>query len=240
MTKGTRSQVRELQLATSQPLGSLVTTAATAAFDIGLALFYSWKLTLVIICTVPVIVGVLGSLGATMQPHVKKQQEKLTEALKHVTGALHAIETVKCFNGQDHEIRMYNIAMEESSAWYMRMVRSNALQFAITSFMSSAMFIQGFYYGGMLVDKGEMTSGDVVTTFLAALGAFQSIAGILPQMIVLEKGRTAGATLRAVMTQIEKGPTVSRTRGPLGPDRCKGDIRLKNVGIHAWAYLRHS
>ena len=222
-------QIRELQLATAQPFGSLITAIATACFNIGLALIYSWKLTLVIIATVPVVALVLGFLGAAMQPHVKKQQEKLTEASKHVSGALNAIETIKCFNGQDSELRKYSTTMQESSGWYMRVVHSNALQFAIISFMASAMFVQGFYYGGVLVRKGEKSTGDVITTFLASLGAFQAIAGVLPQMIVLEKGRTAGATLRAVMAQIEQGPFASSSKGFAALNNCQGDIELKNV-----------
>lgn len=224
-----QSQIKELQLATSQPFGSLITTIATACFNIGLAIFYSWKLTLVILSTVPLIVVILGFLGATMQPNVKNQQEKLTEALKHVNNALGAIETVKCFNGQNSEKRKYGIALEAASAWYMRVVHSNALQFAFVSFIASAMFVQGFYYGGVLVRKGEKNAGDVVTTFVAALGAFQAISSIMPQMIVLEKGRTAGASLRAVMTQIEGGPIVSRVRGTSKLEVCEGNINLRNV-----------
>lgn len=192
-------------------------------------MFYSWKLTLVIVATIPLVTLILGSLGASMQPHVKKQQEKLSEALKHVNSALSYIETVKCFNGQDHEKSKYATAIQESSIWYMRVVNSNALQFAVTSFMASAMFVQGFYYGGVLVRNGEKNAGDVVTTFVAALGAFQAIASILPQMIVLEKGRTAGATLRAVINQIEGGPAASPVRGSSKLDSCKGSIELKNV-----------
>lgn len=230
------SQVRELQLATAQPFGSLIVTVTTAGFNVGLAMYFSWKLTLVIISTLPAIVAILGFLGKTMQPHVKKQQEKLTEALKYVTNALAAIETVKCFNGQEAEIRKYSKTIAEASAWYMRVVNSNAIQFGFTSFMASAMFVQGFYYGGVLIRKGEVNPGSVVTTFISALGAFQAISAILPQMIVLEKGRTAGATLRAVMTQIGRGPVINSTRGSVTMEKCKGDIKLENV-CSCWSYL---
>lgn len=207
----------------------MVTTIATACFNIGLALFYSWKLTLVIISTIPLITVVLGYLGAKMQPNVKKQQEKLTEANKCVNNAVSAIETVKCYNGQESVLENYSAVLVQATSWYLRVVNSNALQFAFTSFVASAMFVQGFYYGGVLVRSGEKNAGDIVTCFVAALGAFQAISGILPQMIVLEKGRTAGATLRAVMTQIEGGLSISRDRGYSKLDSCEGNISLKNV-----------
>lgn len=224
-----RRQVRELQLGTAQPLGSFVILIAEAVFNIGLAFYFSWKLTLVIVATTPLIALVVGFLGARMQEYVKKQQEQLTEALQRVTSALNAIETVKCFNGQDQELQKYTKTIDNAASWYYRVVNVNAQQFGFTTFMALAMFVQGFYYGGILVDDGQKHIGDVVTTFIAAIGAFNAVAGILPQMIVLEKGRTAGATLRAVMAYMTTDTTMSQAQGLREPDTCDGDIYFQNV-----------
>ncbi|GAB7355384.1 hypothetical protein MBLNU459_g5905t1 [Dothideomycetes sp. NU459] len=227
-----QAQIRELQLATAQPLGTLFVLIAEACFNIGLAFFYSWKLTLVIISTTPIVICIIAFLGARMQRYVKNQEDKLTETLQYVTSALNAIDTVKCFNGQEHELQKYVKTLAEAASWYYRVVNINAQQFGLTTFMASAMFVQGFYYGGVLVDAGEKNTGDVVTTFIAAIGAFNAIAGILPQMIVLEKGRTAGATLRAVVAQMATGQ--AKPRGPelqKEEDICDADINFKSVSF---------
>lgn len=164
-----------------------------------------------------------------MQDCVKEQQEILTQALQRVSSALKSIETVKCFNGQDHELQEYAKTIDQAASWYYRVVNINAQQFGFTTFMASAMFVQGFYYGGVLVSDGQKNAGDVITTSIAAIGAFSAIAGILPQMIVLEKGRTAGATLRAVMAHMLTGTTASLVRNLREPDTCDGDISFKNV-----------
>lgn len=201
-----------------------------AAASLGLALYTSWKLTLVIISTAPVIVLVIGYLGSSMQQSVTKQQEKLTEALKFVSNSINAIETVKCFNGQEHELSKYSSRLKEAASWYYRVVNVNAQQFAFMAFMTLAMFVQGFYYGGVQVDKHEKNTGDVVTTFFSAISAFQAISSVLPQMIVLQKGRTAGSTLRAIMAQMAKKPTALPSRQLLKPDRCNGNIQFQNAG----------
>lgn len=222
-------QIRDLQLATAQPFGELVTSAAGAAASLGLALYTSWKLTLVVISTAPVIVLVVGYLGSSMQQSVTKQQEKLTEALKFVSNAINAIETVKCFNGQEHELSKYSSRLKEAASWYYRVINVNAQQFGFVGFMTLAMFVQGFYYGGVQVDKHEKNTGDVVTTFFSAISAFQAISGILPQMIVLQKGRTAGSTLRAIMAQMAKDPNSLPSPSLSKPGRCDGNIEFRNA-----------
>lgn len=222
-------QIRDLQLSTAQPLGGLITSAADAMASLGLALYTSWKLTLVIISTAPVIVIIIGYLGASMQQSVRKQQEKLTEALKYVSNAINAIETVKCFNGQEHELGQYSSRLKEAAGWYYRVVNVNSQQFGLMSFFTLAMFVQGFYYGGVQVDNHEKNTGDVITTFFSAISAFQAISSILPQMIVLQKGRTAGSTLRAVMAQIARDSSASPPPELAKPSRCEGNIEFRNA-----------
>ncbi|KAI5254017.1 putative ABC transporter [Aureobasidium subglaciale] len=224
-------QIRDLQLATAQPFGGLITSTADAMASLGLALYTSWKLTLVIISTTPIIVLVIGYLSATMQQHVNKQQEKLTEALKYVGNAINAIETVKCFNGQEHELARYASRLKDAATWYYRVINVNAQQFGFMGFMTLAMFVQGFYYGGVQVDNHEKNTGDVITTFFSAISAFQAISSILPQMIVLEKGRTAGSTLRTVMATMAKKPDSTSPYELVRPEECKGHIEFRNVSF---------
>ncbi|THW48274.1 putative ABC transporter [Aureobasidium pullulans] len=226
-----QAQIRDLQLATAQPFGGLISSTADAMACLGLALYTSWKLTLVIVSTAPIITLIVGYLGASMQQYVIKQQEKLTEALKYVGNAINAIETVKCFNGQEHELAKYSARLKEAASWYYRVINVNAQQFGFMGFMTLAMFVQGFYYGGVQVDNGEKNTGDVITTFFSAMSAFQAIASILPQMIVLEKGRTAGSTLRAVMAQMEKKSGGPPSHELLKPDKCEGYIEFRNVSF---------
>jgi ATP-binding cassette subfamily B (MDR/TAP) protein 1 len=160
---------------------------------------------------------------------VRNQQDKLAEALKYVGNAINSIETVKCFNGQKHELDQYSSRLREVASWYYRVININAQLFGFMGFMTLAMFVQGFYYGGVQVDSGEKNTGDVVTTFYSAISAFQAITSILPQVIVLEKGRTAGSTLRAVMAQIVEKSDAPSPNELVTPDRCQGSVEFRNV-----------
>jgi ATP-binding cassette, subfamily B (MDR/TAP), member 1 len=101
--------------------------------------------------------------------------------------ALSAIETVKCFNGQAFELEQYKPVVMQAAKYYMKQALSKSLQIGFVRFITTAMFVQGFWYGSHLVSTGKTSAGDVLTTFWACLMATKAIEDILPHMIVLEK-----------------------------------------------------
>ena len=166
-----------------------------------------------------------------MQPSINAQVEELEQASKLASNAISAIDTVKCFNGQDFETWQYATAIKRAAQCYMVQARANALQIGFVRIVTLGMFVQGFWYGSHLVDIGEKDAGQILTAFWACLMATQTIEQILPQMIVLEKGRVAGATLKAVLTKIERGRTIMKMVGRKTPRYCDGEIDIRNVSI---------
>ncbi|KAF2721834.1 putative ABC transporter [Polychaeton citri CBS 116435] len=226
-----QAQIRDLQLATSQPLGTLVTLSSTAVLSLVQSFALSWKLTLVTLASAPFVVAFVIWLGKGMGPSMERQSDKLAEAQKFTTNAFASIETVKCFNGQAIELQKYRARVHEAAVWYFKIANRNALQMASVAFLMITMFVQGFYYGGVLIRRGEMRVDNVVTCFLSAVSAFSAVQSTLPQMIVFEKGRIAGVLLRAVMAQVEGGSNVeTRERSQVLPS-CRGDIEVKNVSF---------
>lgn len=224
-----QAQIRELQLATAQPMGSIFECASTAVLSLVQAFVVSWSLTLVTLATVPLIIVLLVLCSNGMQTNITKQQENLAEAQKYTTNAFASIDTVKCYNGQEIEKIKYTNSVEKAAYWYAWVAHASALQMALVVLLSVSMFVQGFYYGGVLIRKGEIGTADVITTFFSAIGAFQAIQSILPQMIVFEKGRTAGATLRVIMAQVLEGSDKKRVEALVTPASCKGDISVQNL-----------
>ena len=226
------SQIRELQLATSQPLGFSIQYTVTALAALGVAFYNSWTLTLVTIATFPFAAIVLSWISAKMQPSISAQEESLAKAAKLSGNAMSAIETVKVFNGQGHELRQYAVTIREAARSYLVQANANAAQIGFVRLITLAMFVQGFWYGSTLIGH-NISSGQVLTTFWAALMATQAIEQLLPQMIVLEKGRAAGATLKAVIFKMERGRRITEMAGSQIPARCRGDIDIRGVGSNS-------
>lgn len=216
-------------MATSQPLGFAVQYTVTTIVALGVAFYTAWALTFVTLATVPFSAIILGWISARMQPSIETQSENLSQASKLADNAISAIDTVKCFNGQDYEVWQYSTSIKRAAQSYLKQARANALQIGFVRLVTLGMFVQGFWYGSHLVSIGSKTPGQILTAFWACLMATQAIEQILPQMIVLEKGRAAGATLKANLSQMQTSRKVVATDGDLTPGYCEGDIEVRNV-----------
>lgn len=164
-----------------------------------------------------------------MQPSIIRQELALSRAAKLTNSAVSAIETVKCFNGQTSELAQYKTAALEAARHYIKQALSNSLQIGFVRFVTTAMFVQGFWYGGHLVTAGKSSAGDVLTTFWACLMATKAVEDILPHMIVLEKGRAAGAAMKAILDSMGRGLKVDSKKGQYAPTFCEGDVEMRDV-----------
>lgn len=228
-----QTQIRDLQIATSQPFGFVIQYAATVLTSLALALWSSWDLTLVTLAAVPIGVVVLAFISGRMQPAIEKQNESLTAATSQIKSAIEAIEVVKCFNAQDLEAWKYTDNIRQSAKHYITLARANSMQIGFVRLLTRTLFVSGFWYGSHLVSNGRATSGQVLTAFWGCLMATQVCEQILPQMIVLEKGRTAGAALLDFLGDRNEQLRSKPKEEPTGhiPTTCDGDIHLQSVSF---------
>ncbi|KAI1770312.1 P-loop containing nucleoside triphosphate hydrolase protein [Hypoxylon cercidicola] len=226
----TQTQSRELQSASSAALGSLVAEAATSLGNLAVALHGSWKLTLVLLATVPVSIGILSVLSRRLKSAIRAQKEELARASKYAISAVASVDLVKIFNATDHETWQYVRAMQRCADRYLVQAGTAAWQHAYVKLWVEGMFVLGFYYGAVLVDGGA-SSGNIVTTFYAALAALQAFQAFIPTYVVLAKGMAAGQALHSIVNDFEDGRVVRRMVGGYRPKQCFGRVEINEVSF---------
>ncbi|ORY19823.1 P-loop containing nucleoside triphosphate hydrolase protein [Clohesyomyces aquaticus] len=226
---GVQMQVRDLQLSCSGPIGECIQCCVSGIGALSIALYFSWNLTLVIICAVPFVYMFMAFLSSRLSKQAHEQADQLQLALKYVTSAVSSIETVKCFNGQSFELQKYASVIARTGRLYNRQANLRSIQIGFMQFITYSMFVQGFWYGSRLVITGKKSPGEVTTTFWGALMAVQGITGFLPQFIVLQKGKVAGARLLATIARISNQETDPKLEEGQKPYQCAGAIEFKKV-----------
>lgn len=216
-------------MATSQPLGLVLQYSFRSLASLGLALYTSWSLSLVTLAGIPFFSGIISVLSSKMEPRISQQQAELTAASRVVTSAVNSIDAVKYLNGQEFELRSFVHRVDQAASQYLKQARLNALQIAAIRLMTFSMFVQGFWYGSNLASSGKLSSGEVLRTFWACLAAVQSIELALPQVIVLEKGIVAAASLKKTTEVQNVNRHTERLAGTSYPRYCEGDIKVNNV-----------
>ena len=225
-------------MATSQPLGFLVQYCVTAVVALGVAFYNCWNLTLVTLASLPVAILVLSLISGTMQPSIDAQVDELAQATRIAGTAISAIETVKCCNCQEHEVLHFRGAIRRAAKFYRQQARANALQIGVVRLIILGMFVQGFWYGSTLLKPGGKTAGQILTSFWATLMATQTVEQILPQTIVLEKGKAAAAVLHGLVREMERERRDTVDGGRKIPGPCIGDIELKDVSAYELGNFR--
>ncbi|KAL7953908.1 ABC-transporter [Trichoderma compactum] len=222
-----QTQTRELQLATSQVLGLLVADSILSIASLAIAFSHSWKLTLILLATLPVSIMALSLATRRLDPAIQAQKRDLETASKFATSSIKAIAIVKVFNGYDRELWQYYEAVKSAGRRYLVQAQCNCLQMSYVAFWIVSMFIAGFWYGTVLVDGG-LTPGQVMTTFFSVLSAFQGIEALLPHWLVLSKGTSAGSFLLSILNKKDEA-TVEKDGHQTQPATCVGNVDLVDV-----------
>lgn len=173
----------------------------SSTVSICLAFYLSWKLTLVVIMTLPVVTAVY-LISIPLSPAIKTQKQALSIAFKYANISMGVNEIFKTCNGQQTQIWLYLSALKKVASSYTVQAGFYALQFGITKLLMVGIFIQGFWFGAHLVDQG-MDPGRVLTTFYACLATMLSIETLLPQWLLLAKGVCARQALQLIQTRLE-------------------------------------
>jgi ATP-binding cassette subfamily B (MDR/TAP) protein 1 len=197
-----------------------------------LAFYLSWKLTLVVIAGLPLVALILPSFSSRVQKHNDGQAHNLTRASKLASGAITHIETVKCYGGEESSLRTYKSDIEMAEKHYRWQAFWHALQTAVVRLSTLAMFVQGFWFGSVLLNKGQITSGQIIAAFWAAILGIQSLINMMPHLLLLEKGRAAGHRLRIIMRRSVTGTQDDENAEPPIPAQFAGDISFENVSYN--------
>ncbi|KAM0335558.1 hypothetical protein ACHAQA_000606 [Verticillium albo-atrum] len=221
------SQTRELQLATSQVFGFLITDLIVSIACLAVSFYMSWKLTLVLLATVPISVIVLSLATRRLQPAVQMQKAHLSEASKYANASITGIDLVKIYNGFDTEIWQYLNAIKASMKQYLVQAHCNAVQMGYAKFWVVSLFAVGFWYGIVLVQQGAKPA-QILTTFYATLTGLQGVESLMPQWLVLAKGMAAGQALRQTGAFLNGGKKHS---GSHKPSCCHGSIEVNDVSF---------
>lgn len=233
MLNAFNSQIHDLQMATSQPLGIVMQYSFRTLISLALALYTSWGLSLVTLAGIPVFSAMVAFLSTRMKPSIEAQQSELSSATKVGSSAITSISTVKCFNGQNDERHKFSLRIDRAALHYLKHARINALQISTIRLMMFGMFVQGFWYGSHLVSLGKLSAGETLRAFWLCLIAAQSIELGLPQAIVLEKGKVAANALTNVLER--ETATLDKNNQSAYPWYCDGDIEVRDV-----CYIFHS
>lgn len=200
------SRVGELSSRISVDINTIHTTLTTTTAELirqtiimigglGLIVYTSPRLTLLVLIPIPLIVGIAVAFGRAIRAGSKRVQDLYAQLNVTVEETFQGIAVVKGFTAETRETERYRGQITDLIGTSLKVARSRG---AFISFIIFILFggITGvIWYGGTLVQTGELSIGALTTFLLYAVfvgGAMGSFADLYSSV-----QRAVGASQRA-------------------------------------------
>ena len=194
LTSRITSDVSQLQGLLSFTIAELFRQVATLIVGIGILFYTSWKLTLFMLATFPVLVVASVFFGRHMRRLSKKAQDELAAANVVAEETLQSVNVVKAFTNEHLEANRYRTILQRvvELSLYAARFRGGFASFVILALFGGIVGV--VWFGAGLVQAGEMNLADLFTFILYTTFIGASISGMGDLYAQINK--TVGASER--------------------------------------------
>ncbi len=185
----------------------------------------SMNLAAPILLAMPVLIAIAVLFGRRIRTFSTKTQDALAQSATIVEETLQGIASVKSYSNESYEAERYNSALKSTISLAIKTAKMRS---AFISFILFAFFggIAGvIWYGGTLVQQGEITIGDFATFLMYAMfvgGAMGSFAELFSQV-----QKSLGASVRIQEILGEKIETINGSH--ISPKM--RSVSVRNIGF---------
>lgn len=217
------SDVSQLQDTFSFTLAELLRQALTLIFGTAFIFYLAPKLTVFMLLTFPVLVILALLFGKFIRKLSRKTQDKLAEANVIVEESLQSISVVKAFTNELFEILRYKKSLQEVVTVAIRTARYRGLFISFVIFALFGGIVAVGWYGATLVQRGDITVGELFSFVIYTSFIGGSIAGLGD--IYTQIQRSIGASERIL--EILQQPDEAETTGEM--KKLHGAIHFDHV-----------
>lgn len=230
LTSRMTSDISQLNETLRFTLGEFFRSSIIVIGGVCFLAFISWKLSLIMLATVPIMAIAAVIFGKYIKKLSKDAQTETAKSNSVVEEALMGITNVKAFTNEQFLSEKYRLFIENIRLLNLKSGRWRGLfvSFIVLSIFGSIVFV---IWQGLLMTQGEhpeISSGDFYSFILLTIMIAGSI-GSLPEMYSnIQKSIGSTAHLMEIIDEpVEK----EIYHGKLQPS-INGDIQFKNVHFH--------
>lgn len=220
------SDITQLQDVLSITLAEFFRQIFTLIGGIALITYLSWKLTLFMLATFPLLVIAAIVFGKFIRKISKKSQDELAATNIIVEETFQSIQAVKSFTNEGYEVNRYTQSLNKVIE---AALKAATMRGAFVSFVIFALFggiVGVVWYGAQLVAQGDMILADLLTFIFYTAFIGGSVGGLGDIYAQLQK--TIGASDR-ILEILEDPSEVDLADVTQEVPIEFGSIELKNI-----------
>lgn len=211
-------------------IAELIRQTLTLTIGIAALTFYSYKLTLIMLGSLPIVIVIAIIIGKKVKQFSKNTQDKISESNVIVEETLTAIHSVKAFANEFFEIKRYTKKVDEIRTIAMKGVYARGFMSSFIIFAIFGAFILVIWQAALLIESGEMSNGDLTTFLFYTIFVGASIGGAADLYSRLQKGVGSTEDLLNIFDQTSESINIKDR--PKKIAHLKGEIEFKDVSFH--------
>ncbi|EGG15050.1 ABC transporter B family protein [Cavenderia fasciculata] len=221
------SDVSSVRNIISDSIPHMITQIATILGGLIMLFIISWKLTLVVLCPLPILMVFSHFYGNYIEEISMKVQDALADAATHAAETLFNIRTVRWFSAEEREVSRFAVLINKSYQIALRMTIWNGIYNSTSGIFEQLSIFILLWYGTSLVRARDLTP-----SMLIAFNLFLPfISGALTQISTLYTTYKSykGSSYR-FFEIMQRVPSIPPTGG-IRRDRVTGNLAFKNVAF---------
>ncbi len=207
------NDVAFLKEALSLTLAEFFRQVTTFLIGMGIILWESTQLTLVMISVFPLIVIGALAFGRFIRKLSRSTQDQLADTNIVVEESLQAINVVKSYTNEEFEYKRYSSALEKVVAFALKTAKYRGAFFSFVIFGLFGAIVLVLWYGAGLVAEGEMTIGALTSFIIYTMFIGASVGGLGDLYGQLQKA--IGSSERILEILDEKAEESGKSQGKL-------------------------
>ncbi len=199
--------------------------AIVSALSVMLAL--SWRLTLSSLATLPLLYLVTRSFSTQMFARTRENQKALGALSDRVLGSFSGVRVVRSFALEEQEIA----AFEEQNRSYLEkslgLAKLRGAMGPVMGTVSAIGVLIVFWYGGVLLADGTLSTGAFVAFWLALLRITWPMMAIGFVAAIVQRGRAGYSRIKAIF---DAEPDITSGDAP-APLKFRGELRVEGLSF---------
>lgn len=229
LTSRLTNDVGAIRQAVTRVLIDLLMHGFSLVGSIALMVLLNWRLSIVIFVTIPIVMLISRQLGLKIRVLSRRVQDRLAETTAVAEEALAGVRVVKAFAREIYETMRYTDATEDLFNTARKRVVVTAVFSSIIGMLFLFAMVTIFWFGGIEVLEGRLTTGDLVAFIFYAFNIARSVAGVSGLYSTVNSA--AGASER-LFELLETEAEIADSPRAISVPSIEGALAFEHVSFH--------
>ena len=226
-TTRTINDIETINTVFSQGAITILADLITVFAVIGIMFWTSWKLTLIVLTTLPFLMFATYIFKEKVKVSYQKVRKQITQMNAFLQERITGMRIVQIFNAEEKEMDIFKSINRKYTQANLDAILYYAIFFPVVEIISAAALGLLVWWGAKGVIGGEVTTGTFIAFPIFISMLFRPIRMLADRFNTLQMGLVAAERVFNLLDRNDK----IENKGTIETPKLKGDVEFENVGF---------